>query len=202
MSTIDSKALYALSYGLYVLTCKDGEKDTGLIVNTVMQLTSTPCQIAVCVNKENYSASLISKEKKMNVCALTVDTPFDIFKTFGFQSGKTADKFKGLTPEHSENGLAILPEYTGSFLSLKVEEEKDMGTHILYLCTVTESRVLLDKEYMTYAYYHKNVKPAPEKKKKGYVCKICGYVYEGDPLPEGFTCPWCKHGPEDFEELK
>lgn len=202
MSNIDSKALYALGYGLYVLTTFDGEKHNGMIVNTVMQLTSTPCRVAVCINKENYSCGTVSKTGKMNVCCLTTETPFSVFQNFGFQSGKDVNKFADLSPSFSENGLAIVPEYTGAFLSLSVEEEKDMGSHILFLCSVTESRVLLEKEYMTYAFYHKNVKPKPEaKKKKAYVCKICGYQYEGETLPEDFVCPWCKHGAEDFELL-
>ena len=197
-----SNALHAISYGLYVITCRENGKDNGMIGNTVMQLTSTPCTVAVCINKENYTCGMVSRTGKMNVCCLTEETPFSVFEAFGFKSGKDTDKFEGITPAYAENGIAILPEYTGAYLSLSVLEEKDMGSHVLFLCEVTENKVLLEKEYMTYAYYHKNVKPRPKaQKKKAFVCKICGYMHEGDTLPPDFTCPWCKHGPEDFELL-
>lgn len=197
-----SNALHAISYGLYVITCRENGKDNGMIGNTVMQLTSTPCTVAVCINKENYTCGMVSRTGKMNVCCLTEDTPFSVFENFGFKSGKDTDKFEGLNPSYAENSLPILPEYTGAYLSLSVLEEKDMGSHVLFLCEVTENKVLLEKEYMTYAYYHKNVKPRPQaKKKKAWVCKICGYMHEGDTLPADFTCPWCKHGAEDFDLL-
>ena len=203
MSSIDSKALFKIGYGLYVLTVNDGKKDNGLIVNTVMQLTSNPVQLAVAVNKENYSHDVIRATGKMNVCALTESAPFSLFEHFGFQSGKTVDKFAGTAPARAENGLPILTEHTNAFLSLEVQKYEDLGTHGLFICTVTESRVLSDEPSITYAYYHANTKPKPNpEKKKGYVCKICGYVYEGDPLPADFVCPWCKHGAEEFEPIK
>ncbi len=199
---VDPKALFNISYGLYVVTTNDGEKDNGLIVNTISQLTSNPVKVAVTVNKENYSYGTIVQTGKMNVNCLTVGAPFKVFEAFGFASGRDKNKFEGCTPNRSENGLAILPKYINSFMSLSVESYVDLGTHGMFICTVTESEVISDLETMTYTYYHKNVKPKPETKKKtGYVCKICGYVYEGDELPPDFVCPLCKHGPEDFEKL-
>ena len=198
----DLTALFKIGYGLYVVTSHDGKKDNGLIVNTVTQVTSTPNRIAVTINKENYSHHVIKQSGKMNVNCLTVEAPFAIFERFGFVSGRNVNKFDGLEPLRSENGLAVLPRYINSFMSLKVENYVDLDTHGMFICTVTESRVLGDKETMTYSYYHQNVKPKPDVEgKKGYVCKICGYVYEGEPLPEDFICPLCKHGVADFEKI-
>ncbi|MBO5248537.1 MAG: flavin reductase [Clostridia bacterium] len=199
----DLSALFNLGYGLYVVTSNDGKKDNGLIVNTVTQVTSTPNRIAVTINKENYSHHVIKQTGKMNVNCLTVDAPFKVFETFGFQSGRNVDKFSDCEPLRSDNGLVFLPRYINSFLSLKVEQYLDLDTHGMFLCSVSEARVLSDRESMTYAYYHENVKPKPETNgKKGYVCKICGYIYEGDVLPEDYICPLCKHGVADFEEIK
>ena len=139
----------------------------------------------------------------MNVNCLTVEAPFSVFETFGFVSGRTVDKFANCTPLRSDNGLVFLPRYINSFMSLKVENYVDLGTHGMFICSVTEARVLSDKETMTYTYYQNNVKPKPQTEgKKGYVCKICGWVYEGSPLPEDIVCPLCKHGYNDFEEIK
>ncbi len=199
----DLTALFNLGYGLYVVTSNDGQKDNGLIVNTVTQVTNTPNRIAVTVNKENYSHHVIKQTGKMNLNCLTEDAPFSVFETFGFQSGRNADKFADCTPLRSDNGLVFLPRYINSFLSLKVEQYLDLDTHGMFICSVTEARVLSDRPTMTYAYYHENVKPKPETEgKKGYVCKICGYVYEGEPLPEDFVCPLCKHGAADFEPIQ
>ena len=137
----------------------------------------------------------------MNVNCLSVDAPFKVFQNFGFQSGRNADKFKDMTPLRSDNGLPFLPQYINAFMSLKVDQYIDMGTHGLFLCSVTESRVMSDKETMTYTYYQKNVKPKPDTQKKGWVCKVCGYVYEGEELPDDFICPLCKHGASDFEKI-
>jgi rubredoxin len=139
----------------------------------------------------------------MNVNCLSVDAPFSVFECFGFRSGRNVDKFDTITPLHSDNGLAFLPQYINSFMSLKVEQYIDLDTHGMFICSVTEARVISDAETMTYTYYQNNVKPKPQTEgKKGYVCKICGYVYEGDELPEDFVCPLCKHGAADFEPLK
>ncbi len=198
----DPTALFNIGYGLYVVTCNDGKKDNGLIVNTVTQLTDTPARVAVTINKKNYSHHVIKQTGKMNVNCLTTDAPFSVFEAFGFVSGRTVDKFANCTPNRSENGLVVLPRYINAFLSLTVENYVDMDTHGMFICTVTEARVLSDKETMTYSYYHENVKPRPQTEgKTGYVCKICGYVYEGEELPEDFVCPLCKHGPADFEKI-
>ncbi len=204
-NTPDLTALFKLGYGLYVVTTNDGTKDNGLIVNTVMQVTSTPCRVAVAVNKDNYSHDTIKNTGKMNVNCLSTEAPFSVFEAFGFKSGRDTDKFAGCTPKRAANGLAYLPKYINAYISLEVVQYVDLGTHGMFICDVTDAEVISDKESMTYAYYHANVKPKPkaeEEKKKGYVCKICGYVYEGDPLPEDFVCPWCKHPASDFEELR
>ena len=199
----DLKALFNIGYGLYVVTCNDGKKDNGLIVNTVSQVTNTPNRIAVCINKDNYSHHVIKQTGIMNVNCLSTEAPFKVFETFGFVSGRNTDKFKDCKPLRSDNGLVFLPRYINAFMSLKVEQYVDLDTHGMFICSVTEARVLSDRETMTYTYYQNNVKPKPEAKgKKGHVCKICGYVYEGDPLPDDFICPLCKHGAEDFEEIK
>ena len=199
----DPTAMFNIGYGLYVVTSNDGKKDNGLIVNTVTQVTSTPGRIAVTINKENYSHHIIKQTGKMNVNCLTVDAPFKVFEAFGFRSGRNVDKFEDCEPLRSDNGLVVLPRYINSFMSLAVEQYIDLDTHGMFICTVTEARVLSDRETMTYTYYHENVKPKPETEgKKGYVCKICGYVYEGDELPEDFICPLCKHGAADFEPIQ
>ncbi len=199
----DAKALFNIGYGLYVVTSNDGTKDNGLIVNTVSQLTSSPLKVAVTINKDNYSHHVIKQTGKMNVNCLSTDAPFSVFENFGFRSGRSANKFEGTSPVRSDNGLAILPSYVNSFMSLAVDDYVDLGTHGMFICSVTEARVLSDRETMTYTYYQKNVKPKPETKdKKGWVCKICGYVYEGETLPDDFVCPLCKHGAADFEPIK
>ena len=199
----DMTALFNIGYGLYVVTSNDGKKDNGLIVNTVTQVTNTPNRIAVCINKQNYSHHVIKQTGIMNVNCLSVDAPFKVFETFGFQSGRTADKFGSEEQLRSDNGLVFLPKYINAFMSLKVEQYVDLDTHGMFICSVTEARVLSDKETMTYTYYQNNVKPKPETAgKKGYVCKVCGYVYEGDELPEDFVCPLCKHGAADFEPIE
>ena len=199
----DLTALFNIGYGLYVVTSNDGKKDNGLIVNTVTQVTNAPNRVAVTINKANYSHHVIKQTGKMNVNCLTVDAPFKVFETFGFQSGRNVDKFKDCDPLRSDNGLIFLPRYINSFMSLAVEQYIDLDTHGMFVCSVTEARVLSDRETMTYTYYHENVKPKPETEgKKGYVCKICGYVYEGEPLPEDFICPLCKHGAADFEKIQ
>ena len=198
----DMKALFNIGYGLYVITSNDGSKDNGLIVNTVSQLTSDPQRIGVCINKANYSHHVIRQTGVMNVNCLDITAPFNVFQNYGFQSGRTADKFVGIEELRSDNGLRFLPMYINSFMSLKVEDYVDLGTHGMFICSVTEARVMSDKETMSYTYYQKNVKPKPDTEgKKGYVCKVCGWVYEGDPLPDDIVCPLCKHGAADFEPI-
>ncbi len=199
----DLTALFNIGYGLYVVTSNDGKKDNGLIVNTITQVTNTPNRIAVTINKENYSHHVIKQTGIMNVNCLTVDAPFAVFEKFGFASGRNTDKFAECEPLRSGNGLVFLPRYINSFMSLKVDQYVDLGTHGMFICEITEARVISNAETMTYSYYHSNVKPKPETEgKKGYVCKICGYVYEGDELPEDIVCPLCKHGAADFEPIK
>ena len=199
---LDPKALFKIGYGLYVVTSNDGKKDNGLIVNTVSQLTDSPLRVAVNINKLNYSHDIIKKTGILNVNCLNIETKFNTFQQFGFVSGRDKDKFEGEEVLRSENGLRILTKNINAFFSLKVEQYVDLGTHGMFICTVTESKTINNVETMTYNYYQANVKPKPEAKKKGYVCKVCGYVYEGDELPEDFVCPLCKHGASDFEEIK
>ncbi len=199
----DLSALFNIGYGLYVVTSNDGKKDNGLIVNTVSQVTNTPNRIAVTINKETYSHHIIKQTGKMNVNCLSTDAPFSLFEKFGFDSGRNTDKFANEEPLRSDNGLAFLQRYINSFMSLKVVQYVDLDTHGMFICEISEARVLSDKETMTYTYYQENVKPKPQTDgKKGYVCKICGYIYEGDTLPEDYICPLCKHGAIDFEEIK
>ena len=199
----DLSALFNIGYGLYVVTSNDGNKDNGLIVNTVTQVTNTPNRVAVTINKQNYSHHVIKQTGVMNVNCLDVSAPFSVFQNFGFQSGRTVDKFQGLDVLRSDNGLRFLPRHINSFMSLKVESYVDLGTHGMFICSVTEARVISDKETMTYTYYQNNVKPKPETAgKKGYVCKICGWVYEGEELPDDIVCPLCKHGAADFEPIQ
>ena len=199
----DLSALFNIGYGLNVVTSNDGKKDNGLIVNTVTQVTNTPNRIAVTINKENYSHHVIKQTGKMNLNCLTTDAPFAVFEKFGFQSGRNTDKFAECEPLRSDNGLVFLPRYINSFMSLKVVQYVDLDTHGMFICEVTEARVISNTETMTYSYYHENVKPKPETDgKKGFVCKICGYIYEGDTLPDDFVCPLCKHGAADFEPIQ
>lgn len=198
----DLTALFNIGYGLYVVTCNDGKKDNGLIVNTVTQVTSTPNRIAVTINKDNYSHHIIKQTGVMNINCLSEDAPFSVFEKYGFQSGRNVNKFEGEEVLRSDNGLVFLSKHINSFMSLKVEQYVDLGTHGMFICAVTESRVISSAETMTYTYYQKNVKPKPKTEgKKGFVCKVCGYVYEGDELPEDFVCPLCKHGAADFEPI-
>ena len=199
----DLTALFKIGYGLYVVTSNDGKKDNGLIVNTVTQVTNTPNRIAVTINKQNYSHHIIKQTGIMNVNCLSVDAPFSVFECYGFRSGRNVDKFEGQQVHRSDNGLVFLSQYINAFMSLKVEQYVDLDTHGMFICTVTEARVISDRETMTYTYYQDKVKPKPETEgKKGFVCKVCGYVYEGDELPEDYVCPLCKHGASDFEPLK
>ena len=202
MSNIDTNALFKISYGLYVVTSHDGKKHNGIIVNTVMQLTDTPNRVGVCINKVNYSHDIIKSTKTMNINCLTESTPFETFKNFGFKSGRDNYKFDGGDFYTPKNDLAVLKENINAFISLKVTDYVDLDTHGLFICEVTEAEIINDDNAVTYTFYQKNIKPKPETKKKGFVCKICGYVYEGESLPEDFICPLCKHGASDFEEIK
>ena len=201
---LDGKAMFKLSYGLFVLTARDGAKDNGCIINTAAQLTSSPMRISITVNKANYTHDMIQKTGVFNVSILSESTPFSVFQQYGFQSGRTADKLSGKEPR-TENGVAYLAEHANAVISGKVISTVDCGTHTLFIADVTEAHVLSKEASATYAYYFEHIKPKPQpaaEKKKGYVCKICGYVYEGETLPPDFVCPLCKHGADDFESLK
>ena len=199
---IDPTALFNIGYGLYVVTSNDGVKDNGLIVNTVTQVTNTPNRVAVTINKMNYSCEVVAKTGKLNISTLSQDAPFKVFEHFGFQSGRNVDKFADYEhAQRSSNGLLFLDRYANSYISCNVISQVDLQTHMMFICDVTQCVNLSDVETMTYTYYQKNVKPKPETEKKGFVCKICGYVYEGDTLPEDIICPLCKHGASDFEPI-
>ncbi len=199
---IDPTALFNIGYGLYVVTSNDGSKDNGLIVNTVTQVTNTPNRVAVTINKLNFSCDVIAKTGKLNISTLSQEAPFAIFERFGFHSGRDTDKFQGFDhTQRSANGLLFLDKYANAYISCKVIDQVDLGTHIMFLCDVTQCVNLNKVETMSYTYYLQNVKPKPEADKKGFVCKICGWVYEGEELPEDIVCPLCKHGAADFEPL-
>lgn len=203
MGSSNKSAIENISCGMFVITSNDGKKHNGMICNTAFQITNSPNRIAVAMNKQSYSHDIIKNTGKMNLNLLSVDAPFKVFEHFGFRSGKDTDKFAECSFETSQNGLVILPKYINSYISLEVESYVDVGTHGLFICAVTQQEVVSDKESMTYSYYHENVKPKPESKGvKGWVCKICGYVYEGSELPADFVCPLCLHGAEDFEPIE
>ncbi len=207
-SMIDNNAMFKLSYGLYVVTARDGSKDNGCIINTAVQLTDNPKRVNIAVNKANYTEEMIRKTGAFNISVLGETTPFKVFQHFGFQSGRDADKFAecAATAPRSANGIIYLPKHANAFISCKVIEAHDYGTHTLFVADVVEAAVLdAETPSVTYSYYFEHIKPKPapaEGSRKGFVCKICGYVYEGDELPADFICPLCKHGAEDFEPLK
>ena len=199
---IDNKALFKISYGLFVLTTNDGIRDNGCIVNTVAQVADD--KISVSVSKANYTCETIMKTGKMNALSLSTEAPFKVFTTFGFKSGRDTDKFADCAPERSENGLVVLPRFINAAISLSVCQSIDLGSHMLFICEMTEAKVISDKESMTYAYYHANVKPKPktEEKAKGYVCTVCGFIYDEPDIPDDYECPICHHPRSVFEEIK
>ena len=202
---IDTKAFRNLTYGLFILTAREGDKDNGCVINTLAQITTSPNRVSICVNKGGHTHDMILRTGVFNVSILTEKTPFSVFEHFGFQSGRDVNKFEDpALGVRSANGLMYLPEYTNAFVSARVISAQDYGTHTLFIAEVTESRVLGRDPSLTYAYYHAHVKPRPKpapEKKKGFVCNICGYIYEGDTLPEDFICPLCKHPASDFSPL-
>ncbi len=202
---MDNKAFFNIGYGLYAVTAEDGGKRGGCIVNTVMQLTDSPFTMAVCLNKHNYTHDMIMKTKGFNISVLTDDTPFELVKRFGFQSGRDTDKFEGFPCPSAENGIPYIDRNTNAYFSCKVTEISDCGTHTLFKADVTAAEVLSEKGSLTYSDYHKRVKPkpaAPAKKVTGWQCTVCGYIYEGEVLPEDFVCPLCKHGAADFIKIE
>jgi len=204
-NAIDPAAMFKLSYGLFVLTAKDGGKDNGCIINTVMQVTVTPVKITIAVNKANYTHDMIIKTGKFNLSVLSENVPFKVFQHFGFQSGKDTDKFANYAEAlRAENGICYLSKWTNGVICAEVKQTIDCGTHTLFIAEVRQAFTLSREPSLTYQYYFDNIKPQPQPpkgNKKGFVCKICGYIHEGDTLPEDFICPLCKHGAADFERI-
>ena len=200
---MNQAAMFQLSYGLFVLSAKNDQKDNACIVNTVQQVTTTPNRITVAVNKNNYTHDMIVETGVFNVSILSEEAEFAVFKRFGFQSGRDVDKFADCDYyTRAENGRVYLNRYANAYISAKVVATYDLGTHTLFIADVTDAEVLSNVPSVTYTYYHKNIKPKPEQTKtKGWRCKICGYVYEGEELPADFICPICKHGAADFEKI-
>lgn len=199
---IDPKALFRIGYGLYVVSARENGQDNGMIANAVVQVTNSPNRIAVTLNKESLTAEMILHTGVMTVSCLTVNAPYAVFERFGLQSGRTVSKFEGFAARRTANGTQIPAEHINAFFSLSVEQTVDLDTHYMFICSLTEAQVLEDAPTMTYDYYYAQVKPKKQAAaKKGYICRICGYVFEGDPLPEDFICPLCKHGAADFEPL-
>lgn len=203
-NSMDDKALFKLTSGLFLFITKT-DKDNGCIINTVLQVTSSPVRIITVVNKNNYTHDMVKKTGIFNVSVLSETAPMDLYKKFGYASGRDTDKFTGYdSVRRSENGLLYLTEYSSAYISGKVIEEKDLGTHTLFIADVTDAQIISDGESVTYNYYQKNIKPAPETNnvnRKGFICTICGYIYEESTLPEDYICPICKHGAEAFKPL-
>ena len=191
---MDNKAMFNLSYGLFILTAKDGEKDNGCIVNTVGQVTSQPNRISLTVNKANYTHDMILKTKEFNVSVLAENSKFETYRHWGFQSGRNTDKLESISFKRSANGLVYIADETNAFLSAKVVSTLDLGTHTLFIADVTDGEVLSQVPSATYSFYQNNIKPKPAstEKRKGFICTVCGYIYEGETLPDDFICPVCK----------
>lgn len=205
---IDNKAIFNISYGLFVLVARQGEKDNACIINVAQQVTSDPLQLMICVNKQNLTHDMILRTLKFNLCPLSEEATMKPFQHFGFQSGHDVNKFAECETElRTENGLLYLPKFINSVISCVVTKSIDLGTHTLFIARVMETKVLTDSPSITYAYYQQHIKPKPEAPKteggkKKWVCEVCGYVYEGDELPADYICPWCKHPASDFKPLE
>lgn len=199
---VEKASVFKLTYGLFVLSARDGDKDNGCIINTAQQVTDSPVRISVTVNKNNYTHDMIKKTGIFNISVLSESVPFSVFQHYGFKSGRDTDKIAGDSMPRGENGVIYLSAFANAFISGKVVDEVDCGTHTIFIADITEAQVLSDEKSVTYQYYFDHIKPKPQaEKKKGYVCEICGYVYEGDELPEDFVCPICKHGADAFKPL-
>ena len=201
---MNANALFKISYGLFILTAEENGFDNGCVINTFTQQTGNPCTVSVTVNKANKTCEMIKSTGKFNVSVISENAPFELFRHFGFQSGRDTEKFRDYpNSERAENGIYYIPGYTNAYFCCKVKSVTDLGTHLLFIAEVEDAEILSDFESMTYDFYHKNVKPKPQKtEKKGYRCKICGYIYEGETLPEDFVCPVCKHPASDFERIE
>lgn len=204
MYFMNANALFKISYGLFILTAEENGFDNGCVINTLAQQTGNPCTVSVTVNKANKTCEMIKSTGKFNVSVISENAPFELFRHFGFQSGRDTDKFRNYpNSERAENGIYYIPGYTNAYFCCNVKSVTDLGTHLLFIAEVEDAEILSDFESMTYDFYHKNVKPKPQKtEKKGYRCKICGYIYEGETLPEDFVCPVCKHPASDFERIE
>lgn len=205
---MDPKAMYKLSYGLFVLTAKEGEKDNGCIINTAIQVASSPNQISICVNKDNYTHDMIMRTDELTVSVISQKANFDLFKHFGFQTGREVNKFADYTAcARGENGIYYVTEGTNAYISVKVEKKVDLGSHTMFIGTITDMEVLSEDSSATYEYYLNNIKPKPQevgKTEDGQIvwrCTICGYEYVGEEIPEDFICPLCKHPASDFEKV-
>ena len=201
---MDTNALFKIGYGLYIITVNEQGKDNGCIVNSVMQVTSDPCQIAICINKSNYTCEMLQHTKKLNISILTEGSKFEIFKRFGYQCGRSIDKFADFyETKRTPNEILYITQNTNAYISAWVKQEIDLGSHILFIAQIVEAQVLSEESTVTYDYYQKYIKPKPEPTNtKGWRCKICGYVYENEDLPTDYICPICKHGASDFEKIK
>ena len=205
---MDPKAMYKLSYGLFVLTAKEGEKDNGCIINTAIQAASSPNQVSICVNKANYTHDMIMRTDELTVSVISQKAKFDLFKHFGFQTGREVNKFADYTAcARGENGIYYVTEGTNAYISVKVEKKVDLGSHTMFIGTITDMEVLSEDSSATYEYYLNNIKPKPQevgKTEDGQIvwrCTICGYEYVGEEIPEDFICPLCKHPASDFEKV-
>lgn len=202
---MNNKVLFKLSYGLYLLTAKEGDKINGCIINTVTQVTDTPTRVSIAVNKDTLTHEMLLRTGKCAVTALSVNTTFDLIKNFGFQSGKDTEKFTSYPYKLTAEGLPYLTGHACAYLVCHVTQTIDLDTHTLFIADVVDGDVLSEEDPLTYDFYHKNIKPAPKEASrppiKGWRCIICGYVYEGPDLPADFICPWCKHGVIDFEKI-
>ena len=200
---MNTNALFKIGYGLYILTTSDMGKDNGCIINTVMQVTSNPCRIAICVNKSNYTSDMIRNSKKINLSVLDEGANFELFERFGYRSGRDYDKFLGfVSTKRTANGVLYITKNTNAYLSAYVQQEIDLGSHYMFIAQLVDAEILSEKNTATYDYYQKNIKPKQRlNEKKGWRCIICGYVYEGEELPANFICPLCKHGASDFEKI-
>lgn len=205
---MDKKAMYKLSYGLFVLTAKEGDKDNGCIINTAIQAASEPNQLSICVNKANYTHDMVMRTGEFTVSVISENADFELFKHFGFQSGKEVDKFAGYTNcKRGENGICYITEGTNAYISVKVTKTEDLGSHTMFIGEITDMEVLSEDASVTYAYYLENIKPKPQavgtddKGQTVWRCTICGYEYVGEEIPDDFICPLCKHPVSDFEKV-
>ena len=204
---MNKQTMYKLTYGLFVLTAHEGGKDNGCIINTAGQVTSAPNQISIAVNKSNYTHDMILRTGVFNISIISEDADFELFKQFGFQSGRDTDKFRDFRDTMiAPNGVLYITKGTNAWISASVTQTVDLGTHTLFIAAVTDMNVLSDVPSVTYTYYQDHIKPKPQAAAKpagkpAWRCKICGYIYEGETLPDDFVCPLCKHPADDFEKI-